>query len=313
MVTGQSDDRRRAAAEAAAWHAHLQGADVSENTRAAFEDWRQASPLHGEAFASASDIWSLLPEAVSASPRPRRVMTPRRVPGRVQGLALAACLLLSIGLGVYVVKGTATVYETGRGEQQVVALKDGTQVTLNTDSRIRVRFSDKVRQVALERGEALFDVTHDPEHPFIVEAGAERVRVLGTSFVLRQDAQAFSVTLIDGRLELTGPQQVPVILSPGERAVVRDGQGLHLDQPQIQAVTAWQKGEIILSDASLAEAVQEFNRYGAVPIVLAGPEVGALRISGVFQTDKGAEFATTAAALNGLRVRKSEKAIELSQ
>lgn len=312
MVTGEAGDRAQAAEEAAQWHTRLQGEDLTSEDLAAFEAWLQADPVHEEAFASASDIWSLLPEAVSVTSALRHI--PHKVASRPvwQGLALAACLLLSVGIGWSFLKAQPVVYETGRGEQQVVALKDGTEVTLNTDSRLTVRYSGKRRQAVLERGEAYFDVNPDPERPFTVKAGEDSVRVLGTSFVVRREPQVFSVTLVEGRLEVNSPDQPSVILAAGERAV-RTGQGLRVDQPQVQAVTAWQKGEIILSDTALSEAVREFNRYAEVPIVLNSAEVGALRISGVFQTDKAAEFAMTVAELNGLRVRKTSGTIELTR
>lgn len=323
MVTGQSGDRAknearnrardRAAEEAALWHARLQGDAVTHEERVAFEDWLRLSPLHQEAFASASDIWNLLPEAVSVTsasrPDSRRVL---RRP-LVQGLALAACLLLSVGIGWQFMASQSVVYETERGEQRVVALKDGTEVTLNTDSRLTVSYSGKARQTVLERGEAYFDVSSDPERPFTVQAGEDRVRVLGTSFVMRHEPQNFSVTLVEGRLEVTSPRQPSVVLAAGERAVHTGGQGLEVDRPQVETVTAWQKGEIIFSDTSLTEAVKEFNRYAREPIIVDQAEIGALRISGVFQTDKAAEFALTVAKLNGLKVRMSGGAIELTR
>lgn len=309
MVTGEAGDREQAAEAAALWHTRLQGDDLTAEDLAAFEAWFQADSAHEEAFALASDIWSLLPEAVAVKGAPVRALQ-RPV---WQGVALAACLLLSVGIGWSFLKAQPVVYETGRGEQQVVALKDGTEVTLNTDSRLTVRYSGKGRQAVLERGEAYFDVNPDPERPFTVRAGDDSVRVLGTSFVVRHEAQTFSVTLVEGRLEVRSPDQPAVVLAAGERAVRADGQGLRVDQPQVQAVTAWQKGEIILSDTALSEAVREFNRYAEVPIVLNSAEVGALRISGVFQTDKAAEFAMTVAELNGLRVRKTGGAIELTR
>src|SRR5690606_25500666 len=127
------------------------------------------------------------------------------------------------------------------------------------------------------RGEAFFDVTPDKARPFTVPAGTDRVRVLGTSFVVRNEPQDFSVTLVTGRLEVTAPNQPSVVLAAGDRALRTEGQGLRIDQPQVQAVTAWQRGEIILANTRLSDAVREFNRYTDVPIVVGGADVGELR------------------------------------
>ncbi|MFT4089128.1 MAG: FecR family protein [Asticcacaulis sp.] len=302
-------EKTQIAEEAAIWHARLQGDEVTPDDHAAFDGWLRTSPVHQQAYESASDIWRLLPEAAA-------LKVVRRSPSwrpMAQGMALAACLLLSVGLGVYFMNNQPTVYETGHGQQQVVALKDGTEVTLNTDSRLTVSYSGKQRRAVLERGEAFFDVESNPDRPFVVQVGEERVRVLGTSFVVRHEPERFSVTLVEGRLEVSGPEQAPVVLAAGQRAMRQGDQAIRVDQPEVQTVTAWQKGEIILSDTRLSEAVAEFNRYAAVPIVLKGSEVGALRISGVFQTNRSADFALTVAELNGLKVRQSSKAIELTR
>src|SRR5699024_3207595 len=69
---------------------------------------------------------------------------------------------------------------TERGEKARVAFSDGTQVTLNAASSLRFpkKFHGLKREVYLD-GEAYFEVSHDPEHPFIVHAGEARVQVLG--------------------------------------------------------------------------------------------------------------------------------------
>lgn len=73
-----------------------------------------------------------------------------------------------------------------RGETFKVVLSDGTEVFLNSDSRLAYPtvFKGKERVVSLE-GEAYFKVTKDAKHPFIVKSGNLQVRVLGTEFNVR--------------------------------------------------------------------------------------------------------------------------------
>ena len=97
-------------------------------------------------------------------------------------------------------------FSTGKGETKVVALKDGSVVTLNTASEIRVNYSDAVRAVELVRGEALFDVAKNKARPFVVAAGDTSVRVVGTSFTVRHfDAAPVQVLVREGIVEVFKP------------------------------------------------------------------------------------------------------------
>src|SRR4029077_19225198 len=70
-------------------------------------------------------------------------------------------------------------YNTKVGELQVVPLGDGSVISLNTDSEVVVRYSEKSRDIELFRGEALFDVAKNKARPFVVHAGDTAVRAVG--------------------------------------------------------------------------------------------------------------------------------------
>src|SRR5690606_6030511 len=73
-------------------------------------------------------------------------------------------------------------YITYVGEQRLVQLEDGSQVRLNTNTRIQVSYSRQTRRIDLLQGEAYFDVSKDPQRPFEVIANHSIVRALGTEF-----------------------------------------------------------------------------------------------------------------------------------
>lgn len=91
------------------------------------------------------------------------------------------------------------------GSKCLVTLEDGTRVWLNARSTLRypVKFAAGERRVELS-GEGLFDVTHDPEHPFVVEAGKATMTVRGTKFNVRDfdDEGMASTTLLEGCVEV---------------------------------------------------------------------------------------------------------------
>ena len=316
----KADTQARAAAEAAAWLARLQQDGRSPQTEAAFQDWLRTDAANASAFARATDIWEMLPGA--AAVRDLTGVTPLPVRRRSSGyveMALAATVLAGLVAGGVYWTSRPAVFETAAGEQQVKTLRDGSRVSLNTDSRISVSYGGGVRHIALERGEAVFDVEHDPAHPFLVDAGGERVRALGTSFAVRRETGRVTVTLIRGRVDVSrigdagGPAVIQAELTPGERATVVSGAAAVVDRPSIDAVTAWRHGEVVFSNTTLAAAADEINRYGPVKVVVNDASVAELPVSGVFETNDPTEFAVVMAKLNGLHARRIGGRIELSR
>lgn len=117
--------------------------------------------------------------------------------------------------------------QTLPGERASVTLSDGTLVRLNACTRIDypVRFGNGLRNVSL-RGEAFFEVAHEPGRPFVVSTFASDIRVLGTRFnVLADEATGtFSTVLTDGKVEVTGKRDgASVSLAPGESVILDDG------------------------------------------------------------------------------------------
>lgn len=301
-------------AEAAAWIARLQGARTGA-TEAAFREWLRAAPAHRQAFNRATEVWDVIPGAARVQAAARERAIPFRSTARFRP-ALAACVALIVaGAAVVLWALRPEMHVTGMGEQQTFVLSDGTRVFLNTDSRLAVSYSDGQRHLRLERGEGLFEVARDPVRPFVVQAGSERFRALGTTFLVRSAPVAVSVTLIDGGVEIArGPQREKAVrLAPGERVTVRTDAGLSRDRPDLEALLAWRSGKVIFDDVSLLDAVAEINRYGGPPLAVADPALAELRVSGVFATRAPQEFAATMAQLHKLTVSRRGAGLALER
>jgi transmembrane sensor len=257
-------------------------------------------------------------------------------------LAGAAVLCGLLAAAAYYFPGRTLV--TSAAEQRTVELADGTQVTMNANTRVRLQYDDKLRKVTLSRGEAFFHVAKVASKPFVVVAGNRKVIALGTSFLVRCDdpsGEKFAVTLVEGRVAvepIEGPDFMPdhaaaersarpasdkgvgatlpdtldlQVLNRGERLrYAGDDPGI-LDAPSIDKVTAWQRGLLIFDDASLSEAAAEFNRYGSLKISVTGA-AGNLRVSGVFRLGDALSFAQAMSLGYGLHVIKRRQEIIVS-
>jgi transmembrane sensor len=310
----------RADAEAAAWTARLQADDRSSTTEAGLQEWLRADPAHAAAFERATELWTMLPGAAlygqeNVVPLPRARSRAAKGRGAVQALAASLLLTVGVGAGWWLLDRPAD-YRTRLGEQKVATLEDGSRIALNTDSEIDVRYAKDERRVQLDRGEAMFEVAPNHARPFIVTAGDKQVRALGTSFIVRHVGSGVVITLLEGKVSVTDLRASAggthaTILAPGERLTASADAPATIDQPAMDAVAAWRRGQAVFSDTPLSAAVAELNRYGGPRIALEDPRLASLRVSGVFATNDTAEFAMAVAALHGLRINRNGETIKI--
>lgn len=294
MTSGGGTASETASAWAVDWLvARDHAADPAAHDRM-LEEWLDASPRHQQAFTDMAGLW----DDLAALPEPS-AMAPRSNAWRrwwPAWVAAAAAMLLVMA-GTLVLRDRTTGYATEVGERDVAMLDDGSRVTLNTDTAMRVDYSRTERRIILDRGEALFEVASQPDRPFAVEAAGRKIVAVGTVFMVRREPAAVKVTLIEGKVLVDpaggGPAQM---LVAGQRMALRDDGGIDVDRPQIDVVTAWRNGELVLRDTPLSEAVAEMNRYARRPIrLLVDP--GDRRLTGIFATSRTREFGTLIAQL----------------
>ncbi len=206
-------------------------------------------------------------------------------------------------------------YQTQVGEQKVVALADGSQVTLNTDSRISVWLHGQ-RRVELRQGEALFEVAHKADSaPFYVVSDRANIRVTGTKFNVRRFDDHVGVDLLQGHIRVS-PQDAPdrfVALSAGQAVDVgADGRIGGLKVADAPAVADWTHHRLTFSDERLADAVARMNRYSKVRLQVDSASLQTLRVNGVFEAGDSSGFADALHGLYGVRVNRDADTISLA-
>lgn len=224
----------------------------------------------------------------------------------------AAALLLLIGLPL---APSAQKYETAVGAREVVALKDGSRVTLNTATRVRAEVVTGSREVWLDSGEAYFEIAHDPAHPFVVHAGRHEVTVLGTKFTVRRNGDDVRVEVTEGRVRVAGGKTPPTVLARNDAAVVEPDavQVTRRTAQQIQASLNWLQGKLVFDQQTLADAAREFNRYNRKQLVIDDPEAARIEIVGVFDANNVEAFARLLRAGFQLEVQIRGDDIHVSQ
>lgn len=163
---------------------------------------------------------------------------------------------------------------TPKGGQYKVILPDGTEVWLNAASRLKypVKFIANERKVVLN-GEAYFEVTKNPDMPFVVNAGNQVIRVLGTKFNINSyaDEQEIKTTLAEGKVKvsLLDPNNLPLnhqfTLRPGQQAI-STATSLNVKEVSADEATAWKDGLFVFSQSSIKHVMQQISRWYDVDV-----------------------------------------------
>ncbi|HEY4367757.1 MAG TPA: FecR domain-containing protein [Steroidobacteraceae bacterium] len=205
--------------------------------------------------------------------------------------------------------------DTDVGEWRRVTLSDGSVVSVGPKSKLSFDFNDRQRSVYLTRGEALFQVSKNPNRPFFVNTDLAIVRAVGTQFgVARRDGQVF-VTVKEGKVAVTQgeAEQSPVPITQSGTAASAESTTLALVADERIAVSprkwpakaervdatrefAWAQGHLIFdSTTTVGQAADEFNRRNRLQIVVEDPGIAALNACCVFNIDDPTSFAESVA------------------
>lgn len=191
------------------------------------------------------------------------------------------------------------------GERSVWELHDGSEIALNTGSSLRIAHHLRSRHVYLERGEALFTVSHARLRSFVVHANQTRVVDIGTVFNVRNTQEGANVTVVEGSVQVFAAQagQPAPILHAGETIRV-DQAGLHaVTSTDADLTTGWRHGKLYFDRTPLEDIVAELNRYRRQPVTLT-PAAGTIRISGQFDIDNIEQLLTMLPTLAPVRIER---------
>lgn len=315
---------------AAEWHARLAD-DDDARAESEFRVWRDASPAHHAAYervaAKQDDLRSLArtPEILALRHQTllRLTMKRRADDNRRMAVGMALLILVLVGLpaGIWYARtpfgvpsqdqqaDAGKLFQTAKGQRLALTLADGSRVTLNTASRMRVAYNKGERRLALESGQAWFEVAKNQSRPFIVQAGRERIEAHGTAFDVRLLADRTEVVLAEGKVTvasaraLKGPASVN--MSPNQLLVASDA-GLRSQKVESSSAWSnWRRGVVAFDNTPLSQATAEMNRYSDKQLQLADASTGRIVVSGTFIAGETDAFVEALAL--GFKVRASKQ------
>lgn len=303
--------------------------ETSAADRAEVEAWAAADPANRAELDRLRTLW--LPPAegpwdvnrawARLVPRLEQAPAPAVIqlrPGRRLALALAASLVLALGATLlWRAFGPARVpaprvVATQAGEQRAFDLPDGSHLVLAPASVLRVspQYGRPERRVDLE-GEAWFEVRHDASRPFRVYARGTVTEDLGTEFSVRAIAGESSVrvTVVSGSASLRragAPAAAAATLLARTVGVLPAGAVSPRVEREadVEALVAWREGRMIFENAPLDSVAAEISRWYGVTVRLAGPDLGARRLTATFRTGRLGDALEVLSLSLGVRVAR---------
>ena len=242
------------------------------------EDKPQADPL--DAFSEALRARVASREALLAE---GKAMTAhRRKAAKAAKASLLSLLLAGVLWWLDPAWQTEQV-QVAVGVPRELVLADGSQVLLDSGSRLLIERRLRSRQLELVEGQARFTVVH-ADAPFIVRSQGVRVRDIGTVFDVRSDARGVRVGVQEGAVEVGTGHGAVQQLKAGQQVLAVAGELGAVQAVQPSAMAAWSSSVLRFDGTPLRDAIVDLQRYSEVPLRLADERTGSLRLSGEFDS-----------------------------
>lgn len=273
---------------AATWYVQLNDGANSEARTQAWRQWLQASPQHAAAWARVEKLqqqWAMVPPQAALSGL-GAAQAQRRDVLKVLGL------LMAMGGGSWLAaeqvphRALLAQHSTRSGERRALHLEDGSQLELNVDTALDVRYATKVRAIQLYQGEILVRPVSDrQQRPFIVHTDDGSVLARSTAFSIRKLAQQTRVGVLEASVEVRPLRHPDRVLQLHAGQQVSFDQDVVLDAHALPAdSTAWLQGMLSVNDWCLGDFLEELGRYRP-GVLRCASSIQAMSISGAFRID----------------------------
>ncbi|SDG99865.1 protein of unknown function [Pedobacter terrae] len=217
--------------------------------------------------------------------------------------------------------------QTDYGMIKTITLPDGSEVTLNGNSKISYAadFGDGPREVWID-GEALFKVKHinidtnhiQPAEKFVVHCGDMNIEVLGTTFNVKSRHEKTSVGLLSGKIRVdyndVSKNRKQFVMKPGELVKYAEESNLvHQKIVNPQHLTAWINHQLVFQNASLEEMITVLQDDLGYELTLSDTKFSDLRVEGEINVGSVKELLQILSTTLHLNIKTYNKKITITK
>ncbi|ULQ57187.1 FecR domain-containing protein [Flavihumibacter rivuli] len=276
--------------------------------------WEQSRSLAGNSSIDENAAWERFLERAKNQPQQGKLANIRSTPF----LRIAAMVVVLLGvLGL----GALLFNYLGQPEELLVASKDkpvqqglpdGSTVYLNKGASIRYpeAFRGKKRKVEL-KGEGFFNIKSDKSKPFIVAVNELEVKVVGTSFNIREMKGQTEVIVETGIVEVSRGNERYRLVAGEKLLVQQDGVGQKKEKVDNQLYNYYRTKTFVCDNTPLWKLVATLNEAYEVNIEVASPAKASLPLTTTFRDESLDQVLEVIAQTLDLKIEKANNKIIL--
>ncbi|RBQ31741.1 siderophore-interacting protein [Arcobacter sp. FW59] len=288
----------------------------TRNQELEFKTWIEESIEHKKAFEKVEKLQSLfssLPKNIKSniSQKVHQDIKNRKRFRKENLFKIAASFTLIIvslfAINEYMNFGIKHTYTTNQ-EIKEIFLPDGSKVVVDAKTKLDIKYYNDKREVNISDGKAFFDVAPNPNKPFIVNASMIKVEVLGTNFEVKNDKEQITVDVISGKVKVQQNKNNEF----KELAILTKGKHISFDKQSgkvvlkdidVRNIASWKDGILFFQDYSLEKAINEFNKYQDINVIMQ-KDIKNYYVSGSFSIHDMDKFMVAITKIYPIKVDK---------
>ncbi len=302
------------------------------------EAWKKADPANQKEFERLAIIWEKSRDISKTSTvdveaawekfrqlrdqKDRAELPAKLVPlhaNRSRVISIAAALVILLGIGMLfrmigkqeTIPAQVAMLSIQSGLQTLTdTLPDGSIVTLNKNSSLQYpeMFSDSTREVKMD-GEVFFDVAKNPAKPFSIKTGTAEIKVLGTSFNIK-NRQGSTEVIVETGLVQVSSNQAKVKLTPGKKVTVHEGDSvLQAENSTNMLHQYYRSRHFVCDNTTLADLASILNEAYSVNIIIQKPTTRNMRITTTFSDESLENILTIIEQTMGVKATRNGDSI----
>jgi len=288
-------------AAASNWFSLRRSGTMTPEAEAELEGWL-TDPDNLAAFTDVEATWALVdaarddPAMLAMREAAERAHRPVRRRWAIGGAIAASLAAAAVALPILSSPDIAArlpipgagvrTLSTGAGQMTTMTLSDGTVVTMDGGTVLKMRETADQRLVTMERGRAFFRVAKE-SRPFSLVAAGKRATASGGAFDVNLANNCFDLTLVDGKVKVADASMFhraqAAELSPGSRLLVATQGNWAVTRVNVEKQTGWLRGWMTYDRAPMSRIAADLNRYSDKQVVIADAKVAATPMMGAFK------------------------------
>ncbi|AFL69282.1 FecR family protein [Sulfurospirillum barnesii] len=292
--------------------------------------WLAQNPLHVKAYQRIRTIYSMSQSLLKENAEQLSITAHKEAQKiklfeKTKYFARVATILLVISVGtfgiydtVYALKFT-DILSSDTHPLLTHVLPDGSRISCDAKTNMRVAFYANKRVVTLDKGAAMFEVAKDAKRAFIIQSDKINIEVVGTKFEVIHADDSTTINVEEGIVRTyydaswREKKNEVLLLKADSITYTHEGVVRHYAKINPTKIALWRDNLINFNQVTLKHAMDEFAKYTTIAYSFGEPELENYVITGEFSSNQLDIFLQNLTKIYPLKIAKNDEKIVISK